>query len=155
MRTLLALSIVAALLGCSRPKVAPPPPPATTSAPAPSAESLAAETIRQANARASSGQLDEANRLYVNVVDAPDAPRDAIIAAATGLYRTGDYAGAVPAFARLGVFARGEEDLRYYNAVSLYETGRYADAKRELACALPFITVTADVERYRAKIEGK
>ena len=155
MRTLLALSIVVAMLACARPKTTPPPPPVTSTTPAPPAESMAVDTLRQANARAASGQIDEANRMYLSVIDAPNSAREAVIAAATGLYRTGDYADAVRGFAKLGAFAHGEEDLRYYNAVSLYEVGRYADAKRELACALPFIGVTPDVERYRAKIEAK
>ena len=70
-----------------------------------------------------------------------------------GLYRTGAFTDAVNAFQRLSNFARGEEDLRYYNAVSLYETGHYDLARKELACALPYIQVTEDVTRYRAKIE--
>lgn len=143
--------MIAALAGCAHhPKT---PPPAAPSAPA--ATSDWADTLRQANTAAANGQLADANRLYVSVVDAPDASRDAIVNAATGLYRTAGYADAARAFAKLGAFARGEEDLRYYNAVSLYETGRFAEAKHELACALPYIRVTADVDRYRAKIESK
>ena len=57
------------------------------------------------------------------------------------------------AFRKLGAFARGEEDLRYYDAVSLYETGNYGAAQKELACALPFLQITDDVSRYRSKIE--
>ena len=34
------------------------------------------------------------------------------------------------------------------------ENGRYAESKRELQAALPFIEVTPDVQRYRVKIEG-
>src|SRR5437763_790160 len=147
MRTLLALLMTAALAGCAhRPKAAP------------SAQATTndwAETLRQANTAAANGQLADAARLYARVVDAPDASRDAVLNAATGLYRTADYAGAVRGFAKLGAFARGEEDLRYYNAVSLYETGRYGEAKHELACALPYIRLTADVDRYRTKIETK
>jgi tetratricopeptide (TPR) repeat protein len=156
MRTLRALSlvaaVVAALAGCARPKVAPEPPPP---APPASQSNDAADTLRQANTAAANGQIADANRLYASVVDAPNVSRDAVVNAATGLYRTGDYAGAVRAFAKLGTFARGEEDLRYYNAVSLYEMGRYAEAKHELACALPYISVTPDVDRYRTKIEAK
>ena len=63
------------------------------------------------------------------------------------------YADAMRAFQRLGNLVRGEEDLRYYKAVSLYETGRYDDARKELACALPYIPLTDDVTRYRTKIE--
>ena len=66
---------------------------------------------------------------------------------------TGDYSDAVRAFQRVGNLSRGEEDLRYYKAVSLYETGRYDDARKELACALPYIPLTEDVSRYRTKIE--
>src|SRR5436190_1585906 len=157
MRTFLALLMIAALAGCSRrPNVVPEPPPAATpeQAAAANAPDLA-DTLRQANTAAASGQLADANRLYASVVDAPSASRDAVVNAATGLYRTADYADAVRGFAKLGAFARGEEDLRFYNAVSLYETGRYGEAKHELACALPYINVTADVDRYRAKIEAK
>src|SRR5216117_1794724 len=111
MRTLRALSLVAAVIaalaGCARPKVAPEPPPA---APRASPSNDAADTLRQANTAAANGQLADASRLYASVVDAPNSSRDAVVNAATGLYRTGDYAGAVRAFARLGTFARGEED---------------------------------------------
>jgi len=185
MRTFLALSVAAVLAACARPRTAPEPPPETTTAqpaanaettppepqpqpvpapapmPPPAPESVVAPvvdvlaTLREANAAAAKGQIDDANRLYASVVDAPNASRDAIISAATGLYRTGDFIDAVRAFTRLGTFARGEEDLRYYNAVALFETGRYAEAKKELACALPYIDVTGDVARYRAKIEAK
>lgn len=110
-------------------------------------------TLRQADTLAESGRTQEAIDLYTRVANAEGVPRDVIAAAAAGLYRTGAFDEAVRAFRRLGTFRRGEEDLRYYYAVSLYETGNYGDAKRELACAVPFIQVTADVSRYRLKIE--
>lgn len=110
-------------------------------------------TLRQAGRLAASGTTDQASDLYVRVVGAPNASRDALGAAATGLYRIGDFPAAVRAFARLGSFFRGEEDLRYYDAVCLFETGQYEQARIELACALPYIQVTEDVARYRAKIE--
>ena len=66
----------------------------------------------------------------------------------------GEFARAARVFAAAGVIAHGEEQYRYYYAVALYETSRYGDAKRELAAALPHITVTPGVARYRAKIEG-
>ena len=110
-------------------------------------------TLRQAGRLAASGATDQASDLYVRVVGAPNASRDALGAAATGLYRIGDFPAAVRAFARLGSFLRGEEDLRYYDAVCLFETGQYEQARIELACALPYIQVTEDVARYRAKIE--
>ena len=112
-----------------------------------------AATLRQASRLAESGSSDQAAELYGRVVGAANAQREAIATAATGLYRIGDFAGAVRAFARLGSFRRGEEDLRYYDAVSLFETGQYAQASIELACALPYIQVTDDVTRYRTKIE--
>jgi Flp pilus assembly protein TadD len=110
-------------------------------------------SLRQAETLAIAGQLDEANRIYVTLAQSPTSTREAIAAAAAGLYRTGGFAEAVRAFTRLGTFARGEDDLRYYYAVSLYEIGRYAEAKTELAVALPNLQRTDDVERYRAKIE--
>jgi len=149
----MVLTMMATLAACrARPHAAPEPPPPAASAPA---QSDLAAALRQANTAAMNGQIAEATRVYNGVVDAADASRDAIVNAATGLYRTADYADAARAFAKLGAFARGEEDLRYYNAVSLYETGRYAEARHELACALPYISVTPDVDRYRAKIEAK
>ena len=112
-----------------------------------------AATLRQASRLAESGSSEQAAELYGRVVGAANAQREAIATAATGLYRIGDFAGAVRAFARLGSFRRGEEDLRYYDAVSLFETGQYAQASIELACALPYIQITDDVTRYRTKIE--
>src|SRR5882762_545649 len=106
MRTLLALSLIAVLASCTRPKTAPEPPPAETTevqprapeprvaVPAPEPETTGdpvddiAGTLRQANSAASNGQFAEANRLYLSIVRAPNASRDAVINAATGLYRT-------------------------------------------------------------------
>jgi hypothetical protein len=112
------------------------------------------EQLRLANADALSGRLADANARYVALLNAPNVPREVVAAAGTGLYRTGDFQDAVRAFQKIGTFAKGEEDLRYYNAVSLFETGRYVEAKKELACALPYIQLTDDVTRYRTKIES-
>jgi hypothetical protein len=109
--------------------------------------------LREAETYALAGQLGDANRVYNAIAQNPNATREAIAAAATGLYRTSDFPDAVIAFQHLGAFARGEEDLRYYNAVSLYETGRYDQAKKEMICALPYLQQTEDVLRYKAKIE--
>lgn len=110
--------------------------------------------LRQAETLAIAGQLDEANRIYTTLAQSSASTREAIAAAATGLYRTGAFDQAVAAFTRLGDLSRGEDDLRYYKAVALFETGRFAEAKRELAAALPNLKRTAEVERYRARIEG-
>ena len=124
------------------PATVPPPPP------------LIDPTLDQAASLAANGQPDQARRVYLALLNAANVSRATIAASAQGLYRLSDYAGAVEAFRNLGTFARGEEDLRYYNAVSLFETGRYADAKKELACALPYIEITSDVARYRDKIQA-
>jgi len=110
-------------------------------------------TVRRAEGMALAGDVEEANAMYARLLNAPNTPREMIAAVATGFYRTGDFPGALRAFQKLGTFARGEEDLRYYKAVALYETGRYAEAKKELECALPFIEMTDEVNRYRQKIE--
>ena len=110
-------------------------------------------SLREAETLAIAGQLPEANRIYAALAQSPTSTREAIAAAATGLYRTGAFQEAVRAFTRLGKLAGGEDDLRYYYAVSLYEIGKYAEAKQELAAALPNLQRTDDVERYRAKIE--
>jgi tetratricopeptide (TPR) repeat protein len=110
-------------------------------------------TVRRAEGMALAGDVENANAMYARLMNAPNAPRDLLAAVAAGFYRTGDYADALRAFQKLGTFARGEEDLRYYKAVALYETGRYVEAKKELECALPFIEMTDEVNRYREKIE--
>ena len=133
------------------PAPAPAPAPVVTVPPPPP---VIDPTLEQAASLSANGQPDQARRVYLALLNAANVPRATIAASAQGLYRLGDYAGAVDAFRNLGTFARGEEDLRYYNAVSLFETGRYADAKKELACALPYIQITSDVARYRDKIEA-
>jgi tetratricopeptide (TPR) repeat protein len=100
------------------------------------------------------GDIDLARSIYTTLATAPSLSHDAALHVAEGLYRVRDYAGAAKAFARAGAIGRGEEGYHYYYAVALYETGRYANAKRELAAGLPYIAVTPDVTRYRAKIEG-
>jgi tetratricopeptide (TPR) repeat protein len=110
--------------------------------------------LRQAEAFGDNGLTAEADAIYTRILDAtPPVPREVVTAAAIGLYRTGAYHESVEAFRRLGVFARGEEDLRYYHAVALYEIGEYAAAQKELACALPFIEMTDEVARYRLRID--
>jgi hypothetical protein len=110
--------------------------------------------LRTAEAAASNGNVAEAVRLYSGLAGATGVPREVLAEAAVGLYRTGAFRAAADAFRKFGTFAKGEEDLRYYNAVSLYETGQYPEAQKELACALPFIQLTDDVARYRTKIEA-
>lgn len=110
--------------------------------------------LRTAETAAGNGRVDEAVRIYSGLASSTAVPREVLAEAAVGLYRTGAFREAAQAFQKFGTFAKGEEDLRYYYAVALYESGSYADAQKELACALPFIQVTDDVSRYRAKIEN-
>jgi hypothetical protein len=138
------------------------PQPAVTPAPVPVPAAIVAPplpppvidpTLDQAASLATNNQPDQARRVYLALLNQANVSRQTIAAAARGLYRLGAFADAVEAFRNLGTFNRGEEDLRYYNAVSLFETGHYDDAKKELACALPYIEVTSDVARYRDKIQ--
>ncbi|HEX8618509.1 MAG TPA: hypothetical protein VF911_13055 [Thermoanaerobaculia bacterium] len=102
-----------------------------------------------------SSNLPEARRAYRELLANPaSADHATAIRIAEGLYRARDFAGALAAFERAGALRRGEEPYRYYVAVALYETGQYDRARRELAAALPYIEVTADVERYRLKIQS-
>jgi len=107
--------------------------------------------LRQAEALANHGDVEDARRMYARLTSSP--AREVLAAAAVGLYRVGSYREAISAFRRLGALARGEEDLHFYYAVSLYEAGDPAAAMKELRCALPFIEVTEEVARYRVKIE--
>jgi tetratricopeptide (TPR) repeat protein len=101
-----------------------------------------------------SGDIDRARSIYTELSTAPSLPHTVALGVAEGLYRVRDFADAAKTFARAGTIGRGEEGYHYYYAVALYETGRYGNAKQELAAALPYIAVTPDVTRYRAKIEG-
>ena len=132
------------------PQPMPAPAPVPTPAPPPP---IIDPTLDQAASLATNGQPDQARRVYLALLNAANVSRATIAASAQGLYRLGDYADAVEAFRNLGTFAPSESDLRYYNAVSLFETGRYDEAKKELACALPYIQITSDVARYRDKIQ--
>lgn len=132
--------------------------PAPPTMPAPSrtaslSGSEALTTLRQANDFVAAGELEAARELYVRLAGDRNIQREVLAESAVGLYRVASYDDSVAAFRRMNAFARGEEDLRYYFAVALYETGAYREAQKELSCALPFIQVTDDVARYRLKIE--
>ena len=110
-------------------------------------------SLRQAEAFASNGLVEDANEIYSRLAGSENVPREVVAEAAVGLYRTGAFRESVRAFRRLNAFQRGEEDLRYYHAVALYEIGEYVASQKELACALPYIQITDEVTRYRTKIE--
>jgi tetratricopeptide (TPR) repeat protein len=146
-----------------RPKPAPPqpvnpapqpPPPAPTSQPMQTAVGDVETSLADAQRAIANGDIESARSTYNTLSTTSSLPHDAALRVAEGLYRVRDFASAARAFARAGAMGRGEERYHYYYAVALYETGRYGNAKRELAAALPYITVTPDVTRYRAKIEG-
>jgi hypothetical protein len=109
--------------------------------------------LREAEEFVGNNDFRRAAGLYESLARADAVPRDILAESATGLYRTGAFSEAATAFRRLGTFGRGEEDLRYYHAVVLYETGQFDAAKHELSCALPFIQVTDEVARYKTKIQ--
>ncbi|MGA8810610.1 MAG: hypothetical protein WB973_22280 [Thermoanaerobaculia bacterium] len=137
---------------------APPPVPASQPkppAPSPQPPSRSADpSLADAQRAIDSGDIDAARSIYTTLAAAPSLSHDVALHVAEGLYRVRDFIRAAKAFARVGTIGRGEEGYHYYYAVALYETGHYANAKRELAAALPYIEVTPDVTRYRAKIEG-
>lgn len=101
----------------------------------------------------SASDVTGASEMYERVLANANASREALVEVATGFYRIGAYDRARYAFDRVGELRRGEEDLRYYKAVSLFETGDYYDARREIACALPYLEVTGDVAHYRDMID--
>ena len=101
-----------------------------------------------------SSRLTESRAIYRDLLERGALSRRLLLRVAEGLYRSRDFEPALEAFERLGDLGQGEEPYRYYIAVALYETGRYARAKEVLRSALPFIEITPDVARYQAKIEG-
>ena len=129
---------------------APPRSASPPSAPAPGSSG----SLTDAERALTSGDLARARAIYSAQLERPQLSHGDLLKIGEGLYRSRDFRGAVRAFTRAGAFTKGEEPYRYYLAVSLYESGQYAAAKRELAAALPFVEKTPDVERYRMKIEG-
>ena len=116
---------------------------------------MSVETLlTDADRAVKTGDLAMARSLYRTIVDAPQLSHAAALRAGEGAYRSRDFATAIRAFQRAGSIGKGEEQYHYYYAVALYENGLYAEAKRELHAALPYIEVTPDVARYQTKIEG-
>jgi tetratricopeptide (TPR) repeat protein len=133
------------------PPAAKPVPPAPAPQPA---VSNADTSLADAGRAADSGDVACARSIYNALLNGLALTHAQVLSLADGLYRARDFAGAARAFQRAGTFAVGEESHHYEYAVTLYETGHFSEAKQELAAALPYITVTSDVARYRAKIEA-
>jgi tetratricopeptide (TPR) repeat protein len=131
----------------------PAPQPLPSFPPAPVANVNGTESLQQAEDFAARGDVASASAVYERFLATPGASRETLIQVASGFYRIGAYDRARFAFDRLGDLHRGEEDLRYYKAVSLFETGAYFDARKELTCALPYIEVTTEVAHYSAMID--
>jgi len=99
-------------------------------------------------------RLLEAREIYREILDSGSLQRADLLRVAEGFYRSRDFSNALRAFERLGRLQSAEQPYRYYIAVAYYETGQYNRAKQELAAVLPYIEETADVTRYRTKIEN-
>jgi tetratricopeptide (TPR) repeat protein len=137
-----------------QPVVITPPPRAAAPQPQPAKITNVPKALSDADAALANDDLGSARVIYRALVDTSGLDHATLLRVAEGSYRARDFATAVRAFNRLGMLQNGEEPYHYYLAVALYETGHYKEAKRELDGALPFIQVTPDVARYRAKIEG-
>jgi hypothetical protein len=130
-------------------------PPAQPAAPVSRPAPENAETsLAEAQWALCDGDLARARSIYNTLLRSLQLSHSSALQLAEGLYFVGDFAAACLAFQRTGPFKKGEESNHYYYAVALYETGQYADARRELAAALPFIAPTPDIARHRAEIEG-
>ena len=128
-------------------------PKATTPAPKPAPVQASATVLANGEQALKAGDLAGAQRTYRDLLSRTLSHAEAL-RVAEGLYRARDFAGVLLAFVKAGALARGEEPYRYYRAVAYYETGQFANAKKELAAVLPFIQITADVAVYRRKIES-
>lgn len=100
------------------------------------------------------GDIPHAAAIYDALLNEPALDHTAALRLGEGLNATHDFAKAVRAFQKAGAIGAGEERYHYSYAVALYETGHYGDAKRELAAAIPHVTMTEDVAAYRTKIES-
>lgn len=136
-------------------ETAPPRPRPGTPDPVPQPAAKNADaSLAEAQRAVDDGEIGRARSIYIALLSGPPLSHPAALRLAEGLYRVRDFPDAARAFARAGTLVHGEEQYHYYYAVTLYETGRYAEAKRELAVSLPYIAATTEVARYRAKIEG-
>lgn len=113
-----------------------------------------ASKLTEAEAAVDRGDLANGRARYQQLLTAGALDHASLLRVAEGLYRTSDFRGALAAFTRAGELRSGEEPYRYYLAVALYETAQYVAARRELERALPYVELTPEVARYRAKIEG-
>jgi tetratricopeptide (TPR) repeat protein len=100
------------------------------------------------------GKPAEAAAKFQSIVDSQGLDHVSALRTGVGATRAGDFRTAIRAFARAGSFGANEQPYRYYFAVALYETGKFGEAKHELAAALPHIPVTREVTLYRKKIEA-
>ena len=134
------------------PKQTPPP---QTVKPAPQKPAADVPALFASADRAlAAANINEARRLYREIAAVPGLDHPSIIRLAEGFYRSRDFKNALTAFERAGTLRSGEEPYRYYMAVAAFELGQFDRARKELAAALPFIELTPDVQRYRAKIEA-
>jgi len=120
----------------------------------PPAPETAASKLDNAQRALEAGDVTAAQATYESLFAASPLAHADEVRLAEGLYRVHDYTKAARAFELAGPLGQGEEKYHYCYAVSLYETGHFKEAKRELAAAIPHIAVTEDVERYRAKIDS-
>ena len=112
------------------------------------------ERLADAERAAKSGDVAHAAAVYDALLNEPALDHAAALRLADDLSATRDFAKALRAFQKAGTIGAGEERYHYVYAVALYETGHFGDAKRELAAAIPHITMTDDVAAYRTKIEA-
>lgn len=149
--TVIAKPPVAVPTPTTRPNVAVTAPREESKPPEPVVDSVDAR-LREAQRAVDAGQVDRAHSIYNTLLDIVALGHGDVLRVAEGLYVVEDFAGAACAFQRAGALGRGEEHDHYYYAVALFEMGQYAEAKRELGEALPYIAVTPEVARYRLKI---
>jgi tetratricopeptide (TPR) repeat protein len=138
----------------SAPATKPQPQPAKPAPQQPAKTIDVAAKLNAADAALTKSSINEARRLYREVLVVPGLDHATAIRLAEGFYRSRDFVNALTAFERVGTLRPGEEPYRYYIAVAAFEVGQFDRARRELAAALPFIEATPDVQRYRAKIEA-
>jgi hypothetical protein len=144
---------VAAPTPAPTPPRAPAPTPVAPQPVAPRVVDVNAE-LNKADDSLTKNDLTSARRILRTLHGLDNLSHDHRIRIAEGLTRARDFQGAVQAFQRIPTFRSGEEPYRFYYAISLYETGDYNSARRELMAALPHIETTPDVARYRAKIDA-
>lgn len=101
------------------------------------------------------GRIASAREAYLKLTLQPAVSRELSLEIAKGLNRTSTFRASSLQYQKLYPLKHGEELHMLYEAENRYELGDLKTAKQILDVALPYLPKSAELDLYRAKIEGK